>query len=129
MQRSFSGSLALTKLRNRIIEVKNKNKQSVTGLFIPIDDNHLVKGKNGALYLPIRVITHNEADKYGQHGFVAQTVDSETWKQASDEQKDAYKMLPILGNIKDFDAFAGDLSGTMEDIPDQTIDDSDDIPY
>lgn len=129
MQRTYSGSLALTKLRHKIIHVKSQNNGDIPGIFIPMDRNHLVKGKNGAFYLPIRVITHDEADKYGQHGFVAQSVDSATWKQASDQERETFKLLPILGNIKDFDASGNDVSGAMDDIPDQTIDDSDDLPY
>ena len=130
MQRTFSGSLALTKLKHSIVTVKSKSKGDVKGVFIPIDVNHLVKGNNNAFYLPVRVITHSEPDKYGQHGFVAQSVDTATWKEASDTEKENFKSLPILGNIKDFDAISGDASGMMDDISSTTtIDDTDELPY
>lgn len=130
MQRTFSGSLALTKLKHKIINVKNDKQGDIKGIFIPIDMNHLVKGNNNALYLPVRVITHREPDKYDQHGFVAQSVDSKVWKEASETQKEAFKSLPILGNIKDFDAISSDASGVMDDISSTTtIDDTDELPY
>ncbi len=129
MQRTFSGSLALSKLKHKIINVKNEKQGDIKGIFIPIAMNHLVEGKHNALYLPVRVITHSEPDKYGQHGFVAQSVDSKVWKEASEAQKEAFKSLPILGNIKDFDSGANDAAGQMEELTADTIDDTDDLPY
>lgn len=129
MQRTFSGSLALTKLKHKIINVKNEKQGDIKGIFIPIAMNHLVEGKNNSLYLPVRVISHSEPDKYGQHGFIAQSVDSKVWKDASDVEKDIFKSLPILGNIKDFDSGANDAAGQMEELTPDTIDDTDDLPY
>jgi hypothetical protein len=129
MQRTFSGSLAISKLKHKIINVKNDKQGDIKGIFIPIAMNHLVEGKNNALYLPVRVITHSEPDKYGQHGFVAQSVDSKVWKEATEAQKEAFKSLPILGNIKDFDSGANDAAGQIEELTADTIDDTDDLPY
>ncbi len=129
MQRTLSGSLAMTKLKHKLITVKSEKAGDIPGIFIPIKHNHLVVGKNNALYLPVRVITHSEPDKYGQHGFVAQSVDSKVWKEASETQKEAFKSLPILGNIKDFDSGANDAAGQMEELTTDTIDDTDDLPY
>ena len=129
MQRTFSGSLAITKLKHNIITVKNKTHGDTRGVFIPIEQNHLVEGKNNAIYLPVRVITHRDPDRFGQHGFIAQTVDSSSWKKADGAQRETFKNLPILGNLKDFETGANDASGKMEDIPSEVIDDSQDLPY
>ena len=128
MNKTYSGSVALTKLVHVKMKVKGKNGD-VEGLFIPADANYLVRGKEGALYLPVRVYTRDEADQYGQNGFISQSVDSKVWKEADDEKKEVLKQLPILGNIKDFTAgghndAAGDAGGgetfTLE---------SDDLPF
>ena len=80
------------------------------------------------VYLNVSVLTHDEPDKYGQNGFIAQRVDSKTYKEASDEQKEEFKKLPILGNIKDFsDSSANDSSGTVKE-PLGTKE-TDDLPF
>lgn len=102
MIRNFSGSIALTKLKHVVRKMKNLAGQSVDCIIIPCDSNHLVKGNNGAYYLNVRIRTTEEPDQYEQHGFISQSVDSKTYKEATEEQKEYFKTLPILGNIKDF---------------------------
>ena len=103
MSTNYSGSIALSKMVHVRMEVEGQSGK-VDGIFIPIEANHLVKGKEGAVYMPLRVITRAEADDYGQHGFISQSVDSKVYKDATDAQKEEFKKLPILGNIKNFSA-------------------------
>jgi len=108
----YSGSLALTKMKHVIMDHKNKDGRVIRGIFIPVEANHLVPGKENAYYMPISVNTNDEADQYGQNGFIGQQVDSKTYKEADDAQKEEFKKLPILGNIKDFSGNANDNSGS-----------------
>ena len=132
MNRSLSGSIAITKLKHTIRKYKNKAGKEIECLVIPIGVNHMVRGKESACYLPVRVIVRDEADDYGQHGFISQSVDSKTWKEASEQQRGEFKDLPILGNIKDFDRSAADASGQMTEPlePEPNTDNkSDDLPF
>jgi hypothetical protein len=90
----------------------------------------MVKGKEDAHYLPVRVFVREEADEYGQHGFISQSVDSKKWKDASEQQREEFKNLPILGNIKDFDRSAADASGQLsEPIEPANDDKGNDLPF
>jgi hypothetical protein len=131
MQRSLSGSLALTKLKHVISTMNGKNGP-VKGIFIPIEANHLVPGKDNAFYMPIRVIVKDEADQYKQHGFISQSVDSKVFKEASEQQKEEFKTLPILGNLKDFERTQNDAEGAMTEFQDAPImpdGQNDDLPF
>lgn len=131
MQKSLLGSLAITKLKHAITKMKGKNGE-VKGIFIPIDANYLVTGKDGAYYLPIRVIVRDQDDQYGQCGFVSQSVDSKVYKEASPELKETFKSLPILGNLKDFSNYHNDNDGALDDFTGQApMSDlpEDDLPF
>ena len=129
MTRNFSGSIALTKLKHVVRKMKNKAGQPVDCIIIPCDSNHLVKGNNGAYYLNLRVRTTEEADQYEQHGFIAHSVDSKKYKEATEAQREEFKNLPILGNIKDF-GNANDAAGSLpaEELQ-QAEDEGDDLPF
>jgi hypothetical protein len=70
-------------------------------LIIPIESNKLTL-KDDAVYMSVRTVIRDEPDQYGQDGFISQSVDSKIYKEATDEEKEEFKKLPILGNIKDF---------------------------
>jgi hypothetical protein len=130
MNRSLSGSIALTKLKHKIGKFTNKAGQELECIVIPIDLNHIVKGKEDACYLPVRVFVREEADEYGQHGFISQSAGSKKWKEANEQQREEFKNLPILGNIKDFDRSAADASGRLsEPIEPANDDKGDDLPF
>jgi len=126
-QKKFSGSIALTKLTHVIMTKKNKKGKEIRGLFIPIKDNCLVEGKEGAIYMAVTVVTKTPQDDYGQNGFIAQNGNKK-WSEASEKEKEIFKALPILGNIKDFEDSKGtssnDTSGSKGD-----IDEDDDLPF
>lgn len=100
-QKTYSGSIALSKLKSVIISRKGKSGNDVRGIFIPIDVNHLKEGNDGAVYMALSVITKTPQDNYGQNGFIAQKGNKK-WSECSDQEKEELKSLPILGNIKDF---------------------------
>jgi hypothetical protein len=125
-QKKFSGSIALTKLVHVIMTKKNKKGDKIKGLFIPIKENCLVEGKEDAVYLALSVVTKTPQDDFGQNGFIAQNGNKK-WSECSEKEKEKFKALPILGNIKDFEDHQGsanDTSGKKGD-----IDEDDDLPF
>jgi hypothetical protein len=133
MQRKLLGSINLTKLRHKMITYKSpKNGSNVTGIFIPVNEfdvNDLVKGEGDTWYLPIQVIVRDEEDRFGQHGFISQRVESEKYKKATKEQQEEYNKKPILGNIKEFKKAENE--GKMgHDQPSEYFEESDDdLPF
>ena len=126
-QTKYSGSIALSKLTHVRMKKKNKKGKKIDCIVIPVKQNYLVEGKEGALYLPITVVTKEFRDEYDQNGFIGQSVSSEVWRAASDELKEEIKALPIIGNIKNWESSGGgnDASGSVSD----EIDDDDDLPF
>lgn len=126
-QKKYSGSIALTKLVHVVMTKKGKKGKDIKGLFIPIKENHLVEGKEGAVYMALNIITKTPQDDHGQNGFIAQNG-GKKWSEASEKEKEAYRALPILGNIKDFEDTKGtsssDTSGSKGN-----VDEDDDLPF
>lgn len=126
-QKKFSGSIALTKLVHVVMKKKNKKGKEIKGLFIPIKENHLVEGKEGAVYMALSVVTKSPQDDYGQNGFISQNG-GKKWSEASEKEKEEYKALPILGNIKDFEDSKGTSSNDTSGAKGE-IDEEDDLPF
>jgi hypothetical protein len=122
MKEKFSGQIELTKLQCVILEKKGKTGM-VRGLFIPIEVNKLHEFVENRIAIPIDIVVHDEPDRFGQDGFVAQKVDSKTYKAATDAQKEEFKNLPIIGNFKNFQR--EDNSTPAPVINDET----DDLPF
>lgn len=129
MNRFLAGSIALTKLKHHMLTLKGKDDKPVKGIFIPVDPNHnhLVKGKEDAWYLDVRVMVRDEADQYEQHGFISQSVPSKIYKDATEAQKEEFKKMPIIGNLKDFSDTRDDTTGnmgnaTLNEIPEENGD-------
>ena len=99
MKQNFFGSLALTKLVHMRTSVKTKDGRIVKGTFIPDEANYLTV-KDDAVYMPINVFVSGEDDQFGNAGFISQKVPSELWKSATEQEKEKYNKLPILGNFK-----------------------------
>jgi hypothetical protein len=126
--KNYSGSIELTKLNC----VRMKTPKGTEGIFIPIEHNYLIQGKEKdgkiPVYMNIRIIVRPEPDQYGQDGFISQSVDSKIYKEASEEQKEVFKNLPILGNIKDFSGGGGGEASGMQST--KTFDPKDDdLPF
>ncbi len=131
MPRTLSGSIALTKLKHKVITLERKGPlpKKIRGIFIPIEENYLVAGKDDAFYMQVNVYIREHADQYGQHGFIAQKVDSKIYKEADAFAREEYNKLPILGNVKDFGDHPGDNSGQMHDQLETPDVGEDDLPF
>jgi hypothetical protein len=125
VMKKYAGSIALSKLKHVIMTKKGKKKK-IKGIFIPIKENYLIEGENGAVYMNLNVVTKSPQDEYGQNGFISQNGNKK-WSEASEKEKDAFRNLSILGNIKDFDDSkpeSTDNSGSHGE-----INEDDDLPF
>jgi len=122
-QRVLQGSIALTKMQSSVITTKKGNKC----ILLPIDQNYFTE-KDGAVYLNVSVIVRDEADQYGQHGFISQKLDSAKYKELGKEAAQAIQ-LPILGNIKDFGNSSNDSAGATHIQEPISPEESDDLPF
>lgn len=119
----LSGSIALTKLESAIITTKKGNK----AILIPIDSNYLTE-KDGSVYLTVGVVVKEQADQYGQNGFISQNLPSDKYKALGKEEAGKIK-LPILGNIKDFAGGGNDSSGAVHIAEPIDPAENDDLPF
>jgi hypothetical protein len=127
--KNYSGSIALTKMKHVMMNKKGKKGKKIECIVIPVKANYLVAGKDGAWYMPIRVIIRAEEDDYGQNGFISQSVDTKVWKDASEEEQAKMSELPILGNIKDFTKGSGSSDDSSGSAAKEAIDEEDDLPF
>lgn len=120
--KTLTGSIALTKLPQAVItEKKNKAGDLVKCVILPIDGNHLTL-KDGAVYMDVRVVIREDADKYGQNGFVAKGLPSDVYKSLKDDESALKAAQPVLGNLKDW-------SGTATASPVPVVEEDDDLPF
>jgi hypothetical protein len=118
---NYSGQIELTKLKSVILEKKGQSGM-IRGVFIPIKENHLDEFDTGRVALPLSVVKHDEKDKYGNDGFFGQRVDSKLYKAATEQEKEEFKKLPILGNFRSFDT-------QSNSEPAQVVSETDDLPF
>ncbi len=121
-QKNYSGSIALTKLQSAIITTK----KGARCILIPIEENYLTE-KDGAIYLNCGVLVREEADQYGNHGFVSQRLSSEKYKELGDVAKEL--KLPILGNIRNFQNSGNDNAGVAQVSQEPMNPETDDLPF
>ncbi len=122
----YEASIALSKLKHVIMKKKNKKGKEIRGLFIPIEQNYLVEGKEGAVYLNAQIIVRSEKDQYGQDGFISQKGNKK-WSECSDEEKEIFNALPILGNVKNWaSSGTSDATGAASN---EEFDEDDDLPF
>ena len=116
MSKNLNGSIALTKLKHVRMEADGQNGK-VDGLFIPIDANFLIKGKNDAVYVDLTVFINDEEDDYGNIASIKQNgkIQGKKWAEMSEEEKKTIKELPYLGNLKDFSGSSSDNTGAASD--------------
>lgn len=119
-----SGSINLLALKNVKMEVKGKNGM-VQGIFIPIEINNLEvrnKDKTPKLNLNFSIVPTPDKD---QDFFIGQQG-AKQWKDCTDEEKEAIKLLPILGNGKEW----GQSDGVNNQVSDKTFTpESDGLPF
>jgi len=121
-QKNYSGSIALTKLQSAIITTK----KGARCILIPIEENYLTE-KDGAIYLNCGVVSKDESDQYGNHGFISQRLSSEKYKELGEVAKDL--KLPILGNIRNFQNSGNDNAGVVQVSQESINPEVDDLPF
>lgn len=114
----MSIKLNLTQLKHAV----TKTSTGVEIICIPIDSNHLYKSDKGNLYLDLIAWPLKTPTKEQSH-LVKQSYPKSVLDAMTDEQK---KEIPIIGNVKTWDDFAGGESapvaaaelqgGTMPDL-------------
>ena len=125
------GSITLTKLISVVTKVKNSKGNLVDAIIIPIEANHLYRSEKNALYLNIKINIREEPDQYDNDGFIVQQVDSKKYKDASEQEKEKFNSLPILGNVR-FIASSGDTDGVQPENSVQEVlppEDGEDLPF
>lgn len=123
--RRLDGSIALSKLQHVMMDKKNKKGKKIKCIVIPVKANYLYEGKDGAVYLNVRVNLKDGEDQFNQHGFIGQQVPSDIYKAASEKEKEKMN-TPILGGLKDweFTSSSNDISGKKGN-----IEEDDDLPF
>ena len=117
MSKNLNGSIALTKFKHVRMEMDGQSGK-VDGLFIPIDANFMIKGKNDAVYFDITVFLNDEEDDYGNIASIKQNgkIAGKKWAEMSEDEKKTIKELPYLGNLKDFSGGgSSDNTGAVSD--------------
>lgn len=94
-KKRFTASIDLKKIKGQ----EMRTQKGTLGYFIPYDQNHVFIGEK-VRSLPIAGAFHDEPDRYDQNGYIKQAVSSEVYKNASKAEKEQFKELPFLGNIK-----------------------------
>lgn len=126
-KKNITASIALSKLKHVRMERKGKSGM-IKGIFIPIEANKLIEGKEGAVYVNLNVIYKAEKDEHGNNGFISKSVDSEVYKSLKDSDPDELKSLtPILGNLKEWTSNgSNDSTGAVSN---EVYSDDDDLPF
>lgn len=93
-------NINLTKLKSAVMKIKGKSGNMVECLVIPIEENKLVKGAKGGVYLGLAHFEIKE-QKYGSKDthIVKQSFDKATREAMTEEEQKSY---PILGNSIDW---------------------------
>jgi len=148
-KRNLSGSLALSKIKHVLMEVKGKpnedgSERMIKGMFIPFEANKLVvvEKKEGEdaeakvvetqVYMPVRVIVKDEMDEYKQHGFISKSLDSKDYKALGTgdaAQAAAKEFTPILGSIKEFENTGDSQDSAGNATQGETFTPSDEVPF
>lgn len=118
-----SGNINLLALIHAKYEVDGKNGK-VKGIFIPIEINNLEVRDNDKipkLNLNFSIVPTPDKD---QDGFIGQQG-AKQWKDCTDEEKEAIKLLPILGNVKEW----GQSDGVNNQVSEETFTPTDSLPF
>ena len=101
-------------LSNLISAVRFENGANgpVECLIIPIEANHLFKGKSG-VYLDMTAFELKEI-KDNQTHLIKQSLPKEIYKAQTEEQK---KAMPILGNVSSFEASTSEPVSSTDPLP------------
>lgn len=124
MSKIYSVSIDLEKL----VHAKIKTKKGANALVIPLDENRIFSGEKGS-YLNATIFVNDEVNEYGQIGSIKQNASApkgKKWSDLSEEEKQAIKELPYLGNISE--QGGGGSSDGFEDTK-EADPETDDLPF
>ena len=94
------------------VRLENGANGPVECLIIPIEANHLFKGKSG-VYLDLTAFELKEI-KDNQTHLIKQSLPKEIYKAQTEEQK---KAMPILGNVSSFEASTSEPVSSTDPLP------------
>jgi hypothetical protein len=94
------------------VRFENGTNGPVECLIIPIEANHLFKGKSG-IYLDMTAFELKEI-KDNQTHLIKQSLPKEIYKAQTEEQK---KAMPILGNVSSFEASTSEPVSSTDALP------------
>ncbi len=118
-----SGNINLLALHHAKMEVNGKSGK-VKGIFVPIEINCLEdrhEDKTPKLNINFNIVPTPDKD---QDGFIGQQGNVK-WSDATDEQKEKFNNLPILGNVKEW----GQSDGVNNAVSDETFKPTDHLPF
>lgn len=119
----ISVKINLAALKNAAIITSGKNKD-IDCILIPIEQNHLFRGKENAVYLDVIGFETAIDKRKGKDTHMAkQSLSKEVQDAMSEEEK---KAMPILGNFIDWDQSGG---GERVEVGAKAVDDIDDLPF
>lgn len=120
----ISVKINLAALKNAAIITSGKNKD-VDCILIPIEQNHLFRGKENAVYLDVIGFETAPEKRKGKDTHMAkQSLDKKVLDAMSEDEK---KALPILGNFIDWDQ-SGE-GGERVEIGAKPVEDLSDLPF
>lgn len=114
--------IILSGLKHVVRQEKRKDGSMVECLIIPIDQNYLYRGKDGAMYLDLTAIESTSPPKEGfkDTHFIKQSLPKEVYDKLTDEER---KATPIMGNLFPWSA----MGSSAPQVVNQNEDD--DLPF
>lgn len=76
----------------RVITTKSGEEVVV----IPIEENHLMKGKNGSVYANLQATEKKSLGQYGDSHFIKPRFSKEVFANLTDEQRNS---IPFVGSV------------------------------
>jgi hypothetical protein len=120
----IGGKINLGQLQHVVVKKKGKDKKEIECMVIPIESNHLFKGKDGNIYLDI-VAFELKDPKHNDTHLVKQSLPKEIREKQTEEEKNA---VPILGNLN-VNVGGGGAAAPNNAAPGVTLSDDDDLPF
>jgi hypothetical protein len=119
----IGGKINLGQLEHVVMKKKSKESGEIECMVIPIEKNHLFKGKDGNIYLDI-VAFELKDPKHNDTHLVKQSFPKEVRDKQTEEEKNS---TPILGNLN-VNAGGGG-SAPNNPAPGVEITEDDDLPF
>ena len=90
---NFNLSIDLTKFWGATVTTTKSGKEVVV---IPIEENRMTKGKNGAVYATLQATKKSQVGPYGDSHYIKPRFKKDDYATLSDEQKNS---IPFVGSV------------------------------